>query len=239
VTALSRLARRPTLVSLLLVAGGCAHGEASYDPDRIAKLPVPPARTVCGWEQLEADADAVTVGPDGSATPAAVGQTVVILRPHRDAPFAAVGRALSPAAGSLVRLKVVVDDRWLVPVTFPRPVHPHPIDPKKSWVSSVGRRKVTRSTEAPGIRFAEIRLDGDRALVHVENEAPGGWDLPIAELAAKLRATEPAVGFFALTGSAETPWKHVQAAAVAAACYDRAPGEEPHDVLLDTGPRPR
>jgi hypothetical protein len=211
----------------------CGHGVSASGPESVAKLSVPPDRSVCGWEQLEPNAARVRIAADGSFEPATVGQSVVSLDVDSAAPYGAVERALAPAAASLVRIKVLVDDRWLVPVTFPRPVHPHPPAPDTSWTSMVGRRKVTRSIEAPAIRFGEIRLDGEAAVVHVENAAPGGKQIRVGEIAALLRATEPPATVFALTATDDTPWQHVLRAAISAACYDRKPGEEPHEVLLD------
>jgi hypothetical protein len=230
-------ARNVAASSLVLVLAGaltaCAHGAAASSPESVAKLSVPPDRSVCGWEQLEPDTPRVRIAADGSFEPAAAGQTVVVLDADAAAPYGAVGRALAPAGASLVRIKVVVDGRWLVPLTFPRPVHPHPPAPDKSWASMVGRRKVTRSTETAAMRFGEIRLDGEVAVVHVENAAPGGKHLAVGEIGALLRATAPPAEVFVLTATDDTPWQHLLSAAIAAACYDRKPGEEPHEVLLD------
>ena len=191
---------------------------------------VPAERRLCGWEELtgKPDLDFNFEGVMGSAA----GQ-VVVLRATGDTRFADIERALQTGDDVLVRLKIVVNDRWLLPMTYRhrKPVAPPPPDKQVSRV--VGRRKITRDKTAPAVRFADMRLHGQQLKLYVENESPAGKKLLVHELADALRETTPPVGAFALTASEETPWRHLETALVAAACYDRGPGDEPNEVILD------
>jgi hypothetical protein len=191
---------------------------------------VPTERTLCGWEELDGTPD-VEIAADGTRSKA-VGQ-VLVLRASGDASFAEVERALQTGDDVLVRLKIVVDDRWLLPMTYRHrmPVAPPPPDQRVSRV--VGHRKITRAKSAAAIRFADLRLDGRELKLYVENESPAGKAMRVSELARALRLTDPPVGAFALTASDDTPWRHLQTALVAAACYNRGPGDEPNEVILD------
>jgi len=221
-----------TVVVLALAVAGCG---ASTEP-RGATTPGPgfpqPDRTVCGWEEVAGDGGRLHVAAEGQAAAPAPAGPVLVLSAAPGAPFGAVRQALEPLADDLVRLKVVVDERWLIPVTFPyrRPTTlPKPDQPA---VRTVGHRRITRSVGAPAERFADVRLAGDRVQLYVEH---GGQplSLPVGELAAHLRSIEPPVGTFALRVSDETPFAHVRTVLVAAACYDREPGDEAHEVILD------
>lgn len=228
-----RCARLGVVAAWGVLLPGCAHGAADAEPEARPIMAVAAERPVCGWETLAADMPRVVVSQGGPGEPAHPGASVLVVTGDDEASYGAVKQALAPAASTLVRVKVVVEERWLLPVTHRRPVHPHPPAQAERWVSMVGKRKITRSRQVPAQRFADLRLEGDRARVHIENEAPGGSEVPVAELAALLRRTEPPVSMFALTATEATAWKHVVAALVAAACYDRKPGQEPHEVLLD------
>jgi hypothetical protein len=97
----------------------------------------------------------------------------------------------------------------------------------------VGHRILRRPKGAPADRFADLRVATNRVRLFVENENPAGKELPIADLAARLRRVDPPATVFALTATGDTAWREVERALLAAACYDRRPGEEPHEVILD------
>ncbi|RLB61999.1 MAG: hypothetical protein DRI90_10080 [Deltaproteobacteria bacterium] len=209
--------------------GGCASApEATVaTPDRQQA-----ERSPCGWEEVDQTAPRLTIGADGEASQVASGGYTVVLTAAGEVPFGAIRQALEPLASGLVRVKVIIDGRWLLPMTYPyRPPVSLP-QPDRLAVQTVGTRRITRSVGAPADRFADLRLAGDRVLLHVEHGGPSET-LPVAKLAQRLRETEPAVGTVALRVSDETAFEHVVTVLVAAACYDRKPGEEPHEVILD------
>jgi hypothetical protein len=212
---------------------GCASSTAPSEADGPPTFDVPAARTVCGFQQLEAADRPVVVSARDASPPVTAGLSRVVVRGEPSATYGSFKSALEPARTSLVRVKVVVGERWLLPLTFKRPVHPHPPSPSNRWISHVGKRRVTRSAEAPAERLADLRLAGDRATLVVENEAPGGRELSVAELAAALRRIDPPVGVFALTATDDTPWPQFVEALTAAACFDRKPGQEPHEIIFD------
>jgi hypothetical protein len=148
-------------------------------------------------------------------------------------PFAVVREALAPAAETLVRIKVVIDGRWLLPMTSRGRVPVVPPPKSQTVESVVGKRILRRPRGAPAVRFADLRLDGASAMLYVENDNPRGRRLTVSELAAALGRIEPPATTFALTASDDTTWRDVMAAFVAAACYDKKPDEEPNEVILD------
>jgi hypothetical protein len=200
------------------------------EPPSTAVQEVPGERSLCGWEELSGSPDLDL--NDEDAIGSAIGQ-VVVLRAALDTLFADIEGALQTGDDVLVRLKIVVDNRWLLPVTYRHrlPVAPPPPDQQVSRV--VGHRKITRNKTAPAVRFADMRLHGQLLSLYVENESPAGKKLLVHKLASELRNTKPPVGAFALTATDVTPWRHLQTALVAAACYNRGPGDEPNEVILD------
>lgn len=140
--------------------------------------------------------------------------------------------ALRPAERSLVRVKVVMDDAELLALTIPRRPDPEQAPSGPTETAIVGHRKVTRPRAAPRDRFADLRVEDGEVTVFVENDKPGGNAVATHALRAHLRAIEPAVGVFTLGATDETPWHRLREVIAAAACFDRAPGEEPHEVLL-------
>ncbi|MBW2453137.1 MAG: hypothetical protein JRI68_01425 [Deltaproteobacteria bacterium] len=216
----------------LLALAGCSAASEPTAPAAFGPGFPQPGRKVCGWEAHDSGQAQLTIGADGVVSQPAPTGPVVVLSAASQTPFGAVRRALEPLESNLVRLKVVVDGRWLLPVTFPyrRPTTlPKPDQPA---VRTVGHRRITRSVGAPADRFADVRLTGDRVQLFVEH---GGAPvtLPAAKLADHLRATEPPVGTLALRVTEETAFEHFVTVLVAAACYDREPGDEAHEVILD------
>ena len=164
---------------------------------------------------------------------AAPGAQVLSLQVAGDVDYAAVRLALEPAVETLVRLKIVIDERWLLPITVPPALPPPKPKPDDAHTAKVGHRKITRDKKAKRDRFADIRLDGDRVELFVENERPGGDALTLSSLKETLRSVKPPVSVAALTASPSTKWQQVEQAIIAAACFDRKPGDEPHEIILD------
>lgn len=221
-----------SLVMLLLALVGCGAASEPTAPAAFGPGLSQPGRRLCGWEALDSGQAQLTIGADGVVSQPVPAGPVVVLSAAAQTPFARVRRALEPLESQLVRLKVVVDGRWLLPMTFPyrRPATlPKPDHPS---VRTVGHRRITRSVGSPADRFADLRLAGDQVQLFVEH---GGAPvtLPAAQLADHLRDTEPPVGTFALRVTDETAFEQVVAVLVAAACYDREPGGEAHEVILD------
>jgi hypothetical protein len=196
--------------------------------------PSEPARPICGWEAVDRQAQALRLRGDG--TQVAPASTVAVIDPLPDLPFVEVRRALEPAADTLVRIKLVVQERWLLSLTSLRRGTVDPArkpKPSEAVVSVVGHRRVTRRAGAPTMRIGDLRLDGERVELFVENDRAAGRRIPLARLGATLDAIEPPVEVFALEVSDRTPSRHLVTALVAAACHDRGPGDEPHEVLVD------
>ncbi len=217
---------------LMLALAACGGPPEPAAPAAFGPGVPQPGRRLCGWEELEPGQAQLTVGADGGGAQPMPAGPVVVLSAEGTTSFGALRRALAPLESDIVRLKVVVDGRWLVPVTFPyrRPTSlPKPDAPA---VRTVGYRRITRSVGTPADRFADLRLSGAEVQLFVEHGG-GPVTLPVAELAGHLRRTEPPVGTFALAVTDETAWKQVLTVLVAAACYDREPGEEAHEVILD------
>jgi hypothetical protein len=219
--------RLAPLMALALLAGCAPTPEAP----RRKIMPDLTGRTVCGWDELEGPAtlDLAEPGATG-ALPA--GAPIASLRVADHVPFADVARAIAPAV-SLVRLKIVYGERWLIAVTIPARTPPPKPKPEDAVVSIVGERKITRHKRAPRERIADLRLDGDTATLYVEQGKPAGDAIAIDALPDRLRRITPPIGVFALSASDATAWRHVHAAISAAACYDRRAGDEPHEVILD------
>lgn len=229
VRSIARAAGVLTLLLAPLLALGCTP-EAEVPRRQIS--PDVTDRPMCGWDELMGDAPDVTLAP-GARQALPAGVQVVTLSLHHDVTFAELERAIAPAR-SLVRVKLVFDDRWLLSLTLPPSIPPPKPKPSDAHESVVGHRKITRDRAAPRQRFADLRVDGDRAELFVENEAPGGEQLALGELAARLSAHQPPVGVFALTASDDTRWLQLSRAIIAAACFDRKPGDEPHEIILDS-----
>jgi hypothetical protein len=198
-------------------------------------MPVPAERRVCGWEALgdrASHAPVVAIAADGDSTGAVPGPYAVIVQAHDAARFADVLRALAPMKDSLVRLKVPIDGRWLLPMTYPyrRPAERPP--PEKAVVRIVGKRRVTRWSDAPAERFAALELDRGTVSFDVENEGRARR-APIAKLRGMLAQSQPPVGVVALHVSDDTPWAQVVEVLLITACHDRKPGQEPHEVIVD------
>lgn len=192
--------------------------------------PVPPARPICGWEELTDE----TPLPITDGVHAAPGASTVVIAPASTSSYGAVQLALKPAEASLVRVKLLVDGRWLLQTTYPqRGRQPPKPPPGERATRVVGHRQITRSTKRPAERFADLRIDGSEVVLFVENEAQSGTSLAISALEAALTALSPPAQVFAVTATRETPWTSVLEVVVAAACHDRAPGDEPHEVVLD------
>lgn len=215
---------------LALELAGCA--AASGDAMHVIDSSVSPERDVCGWEELRAGDAVVTLSSGGTLEYVPAGVDIALLAVAPDVPYGDVGRAIEPAKSSLVRIKIVVGGRWLVSLTYPatKPIAPLPA-PAEPVI--VGYRKITRDKAAPRQRMADIRLNGERARLYVEGERAAGREVPVAELADVLRRSKPPIEIFALTAAPDVAWRHVERAALAAACHDRRPGEEPHEVIVD------
>jgi ABC-type amino acid transport substrate-binding protein len=217
------------LAVMLLALGACAPVARTPGGSR----PDLAGRPVCGQDEASGSEARIDVGRDGRATLAPVGARVIVLAADDEAPFGAVRRALAPIEGTLVRVKVAVARGWLVPLTHHQPEAMAPPEPEEAVTADVGLRRIIRARSAAADRFADLRIDAGRARLFVENDAPRGVDVDLGELVATLRGCEPPVGVFALSASDRTSWRQVREALVAAACYDRAPGEEPHEVIFD------
>jgi hypothetical protein len=175
----------------------------------------------------------VRISPGGEAR-VSPGESIVVIAPDADAPYGTVREALKPADASLIRVKLVHADRWLLSMTYPQRVRQPPKPPPDHRATRiVGHRKITRDVRRPAERFASLRIDGDDVVLFVENARPAGDPFAVAELDEALAALEPKAQVFAVTATADTPWSSVERVALAAACYDRGPGDEPHEVILD------
>ncbi len=195
-------------------------------------LPDITGRSLCGWDALMGQPPDVVLTPSAGAQLAA-GTQLASLQASDEVTFAQIEAAIAPARDTLVRLKLVFDARWLLPLTLPARTPPPKPAPAQAHESVVGHRKITRHVSAPRERFADLRLDGTRVELFVENEAPGGEQLPLDQLKARLRTHDPPIGVLALTASDDTRWSELSRAVIAAACFDREPGEEPHEIILD------
>lgn len=196
-----------------------------------AVIAVPAERPICGWEEV-GTARVLRVSDDQARVPP--GQSTVNIAPSATLPYEAVQLALKPAEHTLVRVKIVFAGRWLLPTTFPqRSRQPPKPPPEHRQTRIVGHRQITRDVRRPAERFAALRIDGDRVVLFVENAGQGGEDLAVSELRPRLRTLEPRADVFAVTATKTTPWASVQEVALAAACFDRQPGDEPHEVIVD------
>ncbi len=228
--------KRPLLVFIGLAAASTAACDPPPEPPKApwqSVAAVPPERPICGWEEVTTGERPLVVTADG--TPAvSPGQGVALIAPLAATPYRAVRAALTPADTSLVRVKLLVDERWLLSTTYPQKLRQLPKPPPAERATRiVGDRQITRSVKRPAERFAALRVAADKIHLFVENDAPRGRELAPSTLRETLRALEPKAEVFALTATDDTPWAVVLETALAAACYDRAPGDEPHEVILD------
>jgi hypothetical protein len=69
--------------------------------------------------------------------------------------------------------------------------------------------------------------------VFVEREAIVGEAVTIDALRDHLQAADPPISAFTIAAQRNVPWGDFVRAASVAACYDRAPGGEPHEVIWD------
>ena len=220
---------------LALLVAACGTSPSHVDTAADAIVEPSPGRAVCGWKDTAQATDITHINASGTASGAAPGPTVLALDVAPEAPFARVREALAPHAPHVVRLDVVVEGRWLVPLTFAgraAPIEGETVE------TIVGHRRVIRPKAAPRLRFADIRVDGDEVQVFVENDRVGGTRVALDDLAQALDAIDPPVSAFALTATDATRWSQLVRALVATACFDRGPGAEPHEVLLDERPPP-
>jgi hypothetical protein len=217
-------------LALLSALSGCA---PTPEAPRRKVMPDLTGRRVCGWDELEGPVTLALGAPGGADFPTLpAGAPIASLRVADDVPFGEVARAIAPAV-SLVRLKIVYGERWLIPVTIPSRTPPPKPKPEDAAVSIVGERTITRDKRAPRERIADLRLAGDTATLYVEHGKPAGDAIAVDALDEHLRTITPPIGVFALSASDDTPWRQVHAAILAAACFDRAAGDEPHEVILD------
>lgn len=215
--------RRGLGFTLLILISQTACQVSAAPPRRLNSAP---DRRICGWDEGSGS-------PVGPSQPALVGAgaRVAVLRPSDEARFEDLRRALAPARDTLVRVKLAIDGDDLLAVTIPhRPAVMPPSDTTESTI--VGHRKVTRPKGGLRDRIADLQLDGGEVTVFVENDKPGGRAMATAALADHLRGVEPSVGVFTLGVSDDTTWPQLRGVLVAAACYDRQPGEEPHEVIV-------
>lgn len=220
------------VAALALLLGGCA-GTLSGPEERMARAQAArSARRICGWESFGPRLPRVELGPAGVRRAPPPGAQVLVVLADRGTEVRAVLGALEPVHDSLVRLEVPVQGRWLLPITYPNRPPVSPPSPEQSTVRLVGSHRIRRFKGAPADRFADLHLDGERVELWLETEG-ASQRLPLARLAAALRKTDPPARVFALRPTPSTRWRQLVAAVLAAACYDRAPGEEPHEVILD------
>jgi hypothetical protein len=165
--------------------------------------------------------------------PAPMGAYRVVVIADDAASFGRVRASLAPLAATLLRAKIVVQKKYLLPLTIPQQPADWPQDaPKSEHV--VGARRITRLAAAPALRMAQLALEPGQVRLALESDSPRGREIDLAALRDSLRKTEPAVDTFTLLVSDDTPWREVVGAVVAAACYDRAAGDEPHEIVLAT-----
>lgn len=211
------------VVLTALVANACAPAVATSPAGA-------PRRGVCGWKDyLEATPTLVLEGDqlrrDGRGA-------VVAIRADESTPFGAVREAVGRRP-ELVRLEVVIHDRWVLPVTYVgeplRPPEPRPDEE----VAIVGHRKVIRKRGAPRVRVADVRQHRDGVELFVESGKPGGRSYAVSELEAVLARLSPPVDALILHADDDVPWRDFVALVQVAGCFARGPGEEPHELLWD------
>ena len=215
----------------VLAACGCATSPVT--PSRGGRLAGPePNRRLCGWEHLGLPGipSPIAVAPAGEAVGA--GERIAVVRLAEEATVTDLILALRPAARSLVRVKLAMDDSALLALTIPHRADAGAVLPGPKETAIVGHRKVTRPQSAPRDRFADLRVEDGEVTVFVENDKPGGDTVAIEALKGHLLAIQPPVGVFTLGANGDTPWPRLRDVLVAAACFDRGPGDEPHEVLL-------
>jgi len=212
-----------TVTAAVLLAGCAATPPPTATPsDR--------QRATCGWEWRDETSAVVTVGADGNTEGPLSATRVIGVVARQGVSFGQMMAALEPHRSTLVRVKVVLPNGAMLPMTLPRSKQERRAELPGARVAVVGKRILHRPKNTVAQRFADLRLDGERAYLCLETE--GCRWLETASLSATLRAASPPVRVFALTASDPTPWSAVVEAVDAVACYDRAAGEEPHEVLL-------
>ncbi|MEM1030903.1 MAG: hypothetical protein AAF928_02585 [Myxococcota bacterium] len=201
-----------------------------------------PGRSVCGWKTLDDGTPRVVFdeggryrpsGPRGRTAPAAA------LVVPGGVSFHAVASAVRDIDPSLRRVELPVDGRWLVPLTRYAGRAPAPRPPSTDRdadvdVAVVGHRRVRRARGAPRVRLADVRVAPDaRATLFLERGNPAGVRLGAAQLSAYLRAARPRVDTFTIDAAPSVLWSDFVRVATVVACYDRGPGEAPHEVIWD------
>jgi hypothetical protein len=220
---------------LVMLVTACAAGNQA--PENADTIVAPgPDRPVCGWKARIGATEIIEIDSAGRVSGPPPGRAVLALVAAPATPFERVRRVLEAHSPHLVRLEVVVDGRWLVPMTFAG--RPAPPLEGETVEAIVGHRRIIRPKTAPRVRFADIRVDPVGVRIFVENERVGGSAVELDELAGWLRELDPPATAFALTATGDTPWSRFVRTLVVAACFDRAPGAEPHEVLLDERPPP-
>ncbi len=195
-------------------------------------MQVPVERPICGWEEVADGTAILRLGSAGASAPP--GQSAVVIAPRPETDYAAVQRALVPAEHTLVRVKLAIDDRWLLSTTYPQKRRQPPKPPPGQRATRiVGHRQITRDVRRPAERFAALRIDGERVMLFVENERQEPELLSVSGLNRALMAIVPPAQVFAVTATADTPWAIVERVIIAAACFDRMPGDEPHEIIVD------
>jgi len=203
------------------------------------------SRTICGTEQLTSPPTQPHLHLGVAANPAQpIGQYQVTVSADPDLPVATAMQTLEPLFGSLLRLKLVARQSWLLSLTIPQPrLHHHVAlssgrTPSESTV--VGDRRIVRVAGSPVARFAQLRLRGKQLQLVVEGEeqAQGAAPhlVPLAKLVEVLRGHTPPIEVFSLSATDDTRWQQLLDTVIAAACYDREPGQEPHEVLWERSP---
>lgn len=232
-TMLASKGKRATNALLLMALQACTPPPPS-GPSPVVEVPA--ERSLCGWEELSDAERIVALDSQGSALrPVAPGAYAAAIVAPDEAAFGDVASTLKRADADLVRIKLAVDERWLVPVTRygGAPVTPKPVSTAEVE-TVVGHRRVIRHKERPRVRLADLRVHADAQVeVYVENEKLTGKRLAIDELKSFLTAVSPPVGAFTIHADDDVRWANFVRTAAAAACYDRSPGFEPHEVIWD------
>ena len=206
-----------------------------------AKLEPPQDRAICGWEELSDPPQQPFLRlPTSGSAAAALGHYQITVQAEPSLPVAAAKRALEPLYGSLLRLKLVARKSWLLSLTIVQPRLQQHVALRSgqapSQPSVVGDHRIVRVPGAPVARYAQVRLDGGRLRLLVEGADEAGRSLSTAVLAETLRGYTPPIEVFSLSASDATRWQQLLDALVAMACFDRKPGQEPHEVLWNPSP---
>jgi hypothetical protein len=209
------------LVWVCSLAAGCGP-----TPEPVAGALKP--RSSCGWDRIEPSQPPLTLAPGVTVAP---GTMVATMAPDDDTEFGALWAAIANAT-SLVRIKLAIGNGELLALTMPARIAADRPKPEPVDESMVGYQKITRPKAGPRDRIADLRVEGRAVTVFVENDKPGGEAMTPADVANHLRAIQPPVGVFTLGASDDTRWRDLREVLVAAACYDREPGQEPHEIVI-------